>query len=304
MSTLRNYITVIGSSNTDLVLTCQNLPQPGETVLGGAFEQFAGGKGANQAVAAARALRKESTDLKVAFVGLCGDDDYGKKACRGLRDENINVRYFKRRADFPSGVALIMIGGKKRENIIAVAKSANDALGETEIEAAEVLLQRSKVVLCQLEIPLEAVTAAARITREYGGLFILNPAPARALPRKLYAQIHTITPNENEALQLTGESTIRSAAKKLHHWGCQNVAITLGAKGVLLYNENGFRQIAAPRVKPLDTVGAGDCFNGWLAAGLAEGKSLDEAAELAVRAASVSVMRQGAQKGMPFRDEI
>lgn len=295
---------MIGSSNTDLVITCPNLPQPGETVLGGAFERFAGGKGANQVVAAARALRMENQHLKVAFVGLCGEDDYGTQARRGLRDEGIDVRYFRRHPDYPSGVALILVGGKNRENMIAVAKSANDALGKDEIESAKVLLERSAVVLCQLEVPLEAVMTTAKFIQESGGLFVLNPAPARALPRKLYSQIHVITPNKNEVLQLTEETNIRRAAKKLYRWGCQHVAITLGEKGVLLYDAHGFRQISAPRVKPVDTVGAGDCFNGWLAASLAEGKSLDESAELAVRAAAISVTRKGAQNSMPLRNEI
>ncbi|MEO6907499.1 MAG: ribokinase, partial [Abditibacteriaceae bacterium] len=233
-----------------------------------------------------------------------GEDDFGKRAWRGLRQEGIDVRYFRRHSSSPSGVALIMVGGKNHENIITVAKSANDALGKNEIESAKVLLRRSEVVLCQLEIPLEAVITATKITAECGGIFILNPAPAHALPQNLYPQIHVITPNKNEALQLTGESTLRRAAKKLLAWGCRHIAITLGEKGVLLFDENGFRQISAPRVKPLDTVGAGDCFNGWLAAGLAEGKSFDEAAKTATRAATISVTRKGAQHSMPLRDEL
>jgi ribokinase len=298
----RNYITVVGSSNTDLVLECEHLPSPGETVMGGKLRQCSGGKGANQAVAAARAISNPA--IKVAFVGAYGNDDFGRNARHNLRNEGIDVRYFRCEPSSTSGVALILIGGAKRENIIAVSQSANDTLNEKKIQSAKVLFKKSKVVLCQLEIPIEAVMETARMAADCGAQFILNPAPARVLPRELYPLIDILTPNKTEALLLTGATNARSAARKLLSWGCQRLAITLGEAGVLLYDQDGFREIAAPKVKPQDTVGAGDCFNGWLAVGLAEEDSFEKAAARAVQAAAISVTREGAQSSMPLRNAV
>jgi ribokinase len=197
-----------------------------------------------------------------------------------------------------------MIGGDDRENMIAVTQSANDALNAEDTRAANVLLQKSAVVLCQLEIPLETVLATAKDAAENGAIFILNPAPARALPRELFPLVSVLTPNEREALSLTNTDDVDQAARQLLDWGCQQLAITLGAEGVLVCDGNGNKRIAAPKVSAVDTVGAGDCFNGWLAAGLAEGLSLEEAATRAVRAAAISVTRQGSQESMPMRDEV
>ena len=294
------HLVVIGSSNTDLVLNCDRLPGPGETLLGGEFSQCAGGKGANQAVAAARA------GAKVTFVGAHGNDDFGKRARAGLRHEGVDVRFFRAKTKVSSGVALILIGGKNRENMIAVARSANDALTPDDVLAAKAAIARSGVVLAQLEIPLAVVTAAARLAAQEGVPFILNPAPARPLPRALFKLIHTLVPNEHEAALLAGPSrqNPRESALRLRKMGCRQVVITLGARGVLLADEAGIRTIAAPRVRPVDTVGAGDCFTAWLGLGLAEGLSLDDAAARAVRAAALAVTRPGAQAGMPHRREI
>lgn len=291
-------VVVVGSSNTDLVLSCARLPQPGETILGGAFERFAGGKGANQAVAAARA------GAKVAFVGAHGGDDFGRAAAGGLKAEGINVRNFTAKAGHASGVALILIGGKERENCIAVARSANDELVGEDIRAAQSAFRGAGVVMAQLEIPLEAVTTAAEMAREAGALFLLNPAPARALPGKLLKQVDILTPNETEAEILTGEAEPPLAARALLKKGCRRIAMTLGAQGVLLVDELGERRLKAPKVKPVDTVGAGDCFSGYLAAGLSSGLAFDEAARRAVFAASLAVTRPGAQVGMPYAGEV
>lgn len=295
---MASQVVVVGSSNTDLVLNCKSLPRPGETVLGGAFERFAGGKGANQAVAAVRA------GAKVAFVGARGDDDFGRAAHAGLKAEKIDVRHFKIKPEVSSGVALIFIGGKEKENMIGVAKSANDALSPDDVAAAGVLFQQATVVVAQLEVPLATVEATARLAWESGALFVLNPAPARKLPQLLLKLVTLITPNQSEAELLTGESDPSRAARILLRKGCTNVAITLGSKGVLLLDEFGERLVAAPRVRPVDTVGAGDCFSGYFAAGLANAYDIDEAAARAVRAASLSVTRKGAQSGMPFAAEI
>lgn len=291
-------VIVVGSSNTDLVLNCKHLPRAGETVLGGQFQTFAGGKGANQAVAAARA------GAKVAFIGAHGNDDYGHTAKRGLQTEGIVTTHFKARPDHTSGIALIMIGGKDNDNIIGVAQSANDSLSATDVHAASAHFKRAAVVMAQLEVPLEAVQAAAELARENNALFLLNPAPARKLPIKLLKLVDVITPNETEAELLTGESDPQRAALTLLKRGIKNIAITMGAKGALLCDENGCRTIKAPKVKALDTVGAGDCFNGYLAAGLVAGKSIDEAMLWAVHSASIAVTRSGAQAGMPYAHEL
>lgn len=298
MQTGISSVVVVGSSNTDLVVSCSKLPKPGETVLGGDFARFAGGKGANQAVAAARA------GAKVAFIGARGDDDFGRAAHSGLKAEKINVRHFKIKPDVSSGVALILIGGKSKENMIAVSKSANDALSPEDVYAAEPVIARAKVMVTQLEIPHRAVAAAGELATQHRVLWLLNPAPARKLPASLLKKVGVLTPNQGEAEVLTGEHDPSRAARVLHKGGCRAVALTCGAKGVLLLDKHGERFIRAPKVIPVDTVGAGDCFCGYLAAGLAEGLAFDDAARRAVYAASLSVTRSGAQAGMPPHSEV
>lgn len=288
-------IVVVGSSNTDLVLTCARLPSPGETLLGGKFERHAGGKGANQAVAAARA------GARVSFIGAHGADEFGRAAKAGLRKEKIDVRHFSERADVLSGVALILIGGRSRENVIGVASSANDTVSPEDLAAAGAAFQSAGAVIAQLEVPLATVEAAARLAHENGAPFILNPAPARKLPVRLLRLVHTLVPNEHEATLMTGLSDPAQAARALMESGCRNVVVTLGARGALI---NGERTVAAPRLKPVDTVGAGDCFTAWLALGIAEKLPLEDAVTRAVRAASIAVTRTGAQSGMPYGHEV
>jgi ribokinase len=308
-------VVVVGSFNTDLVVRCSRLPAPGETILGGEFQQFAGGKGANQAVAAARA------GAQVTFVGARGRDDLGRRSRATLRAEGVDTRYFVEKEGHPSGVALIMVGGKTRENAIAVAKSANDALTPADVRAAEAVIRRAAVVIAQLEVPLPAVIAAAELAKKHGVPFILNPAPARPVPKSLLRKVHILVPNAKEAAQLArtalaGKSTRKAPAKSvgakaaqsahaLLELGCESVVITLGAKGALVANTtSGMHHIPAPRVKPVDTVGAGDCFTAWLAVGIGEGLPLIEAAARAASAAAIAVTRQGAQAGMPRLAEL
>jgi ribokinase len=272
---MKPRIVVVGSSNTDLVLNCDRLPKPGETLLGGEFQQFAGGKGANQAVAAARA------GARVTFIGAHGNDDFGHAAKAGLKREGIDVRQFRQVTGISSGIALILIGGRDRQNLIAVAKSANDRLPDFRIPKAD-------VVVAQLEVPLPAVIDAARQADAAGIPFILNPAPARKLPAALLHLVHTLVPNEHE-YELLGRPR------------CRQVVVTLGAKGAQIV---GGPLIRAPKVKPVDTVGAGDCFTAWLAVGIAERLPLDKAVQRACRAAAIAVTRPGAQAGMPYRREV
>jgi ribokinase len=291
-------VVVVGSSNTDLVLSCRELPNPGETVLGGTLDEHAGGKGANQAVAAARA------GARVAFIGARGDDSYGRRAVAGLRRDGIDVRHFKIRSDERSGVALILVGGKSRQNMIAVSRSANDTLAPADVVAASGLIRRAGIVVAQLEIPLPAVMKAAELAAGYGVSFLLNPAPARPLSARLLRLIDFLLPNESEAALLTGERDPVRAAEMLLRKGCRHVIVTLGARGALFADFCGVRHFPAPKAKAVDTVGAGDCFIGWLAAGLAGGSAVEAAIQQALRAASLSVTRAGAQPSFPSRKEL
>jgi ribokinase len=267
-------------------------------LLGGAFARFAGGKGANQAVAAARA------GARVSFVGARGDDDLGRGAFEAMRREAIDCRHFSVRKNVTSGVALILLGGKNRENMIVVANSANDRVTAADVRKAAREIARSQVVVAQLEIPLPAVREAARLAAKSSVPFILNPAPARKLPASLLKLVHILTPNEHEAAHLTGASDPEKAGRLLLRQGCQNVVITLGAKGALVIDSKGTRHFAAPKVKVLDTVGAGDCFSGWLAVGVGKGYPLDTSVKQALAAASLAVTRRGAQAGMPYHHEV
>jgi ribokinase len=291
-------ILLFGSSNTDLVIVCERLPAPGETLLGGKFQRSAGGKGANQAVAAARA------GARVVFVGARGADEFGVAAAAGLRKENIDIRHFKVHKDVSSGIALILLGGKSRENLIAVAQSANDLLSPEFVRAVRYEFVKANVIVTQLEIPLPAVKEAASLASESRKPFLLNPAPARALPKSLLGRVHTLIPNEHEAAILTGERNPERAGEKLLKAGCQNVVITLGAKGALLVSASGIRRFAPSKVRAVDTVGAGDCFTGWLATGIAESLTMEQAVERAVRAAGIAITRPGAQDAMPRREEL
>ena len=291
-------ILLFGSSNTDLVIVCERLPNPGETLLGGDFQRSAGGKGANQAVAAARA------GARVVFVGARGDDDFGALAAAGLRREKIDIRHFKFHKGVSSGIALILLGGESRENVIVVAHSANDLLSAASAQAVKAEFPRCDAVVTQLEIPMSAVKEVAKLSHEARKPFILNPAPARAVPKSLLRLVHTITPNEHEAAILTGEQDPETAGEKLVQAGCRNAVITLGAKGAMLVNASGVSLFPAAKVKPVDTVGAGDCFTGWLATGIAEGLSMPDAITRAVRAAGIAITRPGAQDAMPRREEV
>jgi ribokinase len=291
-------IVVVGSSNTDLVINTARLPAPGETVAGGPLLRYGGGKGANQAVAAARA------GARVTFVGARGDDDFGTAAAAALRRERIDLAHFTVRRGAGSGVALIIVGGANRENQITIARSANDLLRPVDVSRASSAIAKAGAVVAQLEVPLAAVARAAALARRHRVPFILNPAPVQKLPAALLRQVSILVPNEHEAALLTGNRDPKCAAKKLLAIGCGAVVITLGAQGALVAEGSDLRTIPAPRVKPVDTVGAGDCFTGWLGAGIAEGLTLTDAAARAIIAASISVTRPGAQPSMPKRSQV
>lgn len=293
-------VLVAGSSNTDLVVFCERLPKPGETVLGGEFKTFGGGKGANQAVAAARA------GGDVTFLGAYGNDSFGDGARDRLEKEGIRVDHFRRVADAPSGVALILVDGVTRDNLIAVAKSANESVDPAMISAARSAFEVADVVISQLEIKDEAVYAVAEICSELGKQFILNPAPARPLTNSLYRRINVLVVNEHEARSLSGKEDIDAAVDWFEKQGCRAVVVTLGAAGAKFASfADGKRgSMPATKVVPVDTTGAGDCFVGWLGVGIAEGLCLERAVQRAIKAASLKTTRSGAQEGMPYREEV
>lgn len=302
MAQQRAHLVVVGSSNTDMILRVDRIPGPGETLLGGDFSTAAGGKGANQAVAARRA------GGRVTFVGRLGRDALGDEALARFRREGIDVTHVARDSGRPSGVALIFVRADG-ENSIGVAGGANQRLSPGDVAAAGRSISRARILLLQLETPLRTVAAAARIARRAGVPVILNPAPARPLPDALLRRVSLLTPNESEAslltgIRVTGLASARRAAAALLARGVGTVIITLGAKGALVADRAGSRLVEGFRVKAVDTTAAGDVFNGALAVALAEEAPLLEAVRFAHAAAALSVTRRGAQPSIPTRREI
>lgn len=299
----RKKIVVVGSSNTDLIVRLPRLPAPGESVIGGNLMMAAGGKGANQAVAAARG------GGRVALIARVGTDSYGKESVAGFRGERINLRGLVRDPKNPSGVALIFVSAQG-ENSIAVANGANDFLSPADVRRSASLIRSAGILVTQLEIPLETVAAALQLARENGIPTILNPAPARKVPRALLANVTYLTPNETECEILTGlklrgdKRMIRRAAAILLAQGVQGVIITLGRRGAYVATATLSKFVPAHSVKAIDTTGAGDVFNGGLAVALLEGGPLLDAVRFASAAAALSVTRAGAQTSAPTRSAI
>ena len=287
-------VVVVGSVNVDLVVRAARLPGPGETVTGGAFARHGGGKGANQAVAAARA------GAHVRMIAAVGDDELGRAARDELADAGIDVRGLATVPGVATGVALIVVDGTG-ENQIAVASGANGELraGHVAHALAGSADGGSWVCLLDLEVPDEPLVEAARITAAAGRTLLINPAPARAIAAGLLEAGPILTPNAREAQLLSGRADPQQAAKALHERTGAPVLVTLGAEGVLLLDERGVRHLPGFPATAVDTTGAGDAFSGVLAAGLAQGRRLDEAVERAQAAAAISVTVPGARSGMP-----
>ena len=298
---LSDKIFVIGSANTDMVVKAKKLPLPGETLLGGTFFMNAGGKGANQAVAAAR------LGGNVTIVTKVGNDIFGKQTIEGLKKENINTGYVFVDENAPSGTALIMVN-EEGENCIVVAPGANAQLLPADIKKVK-NIATAKIILMQLEIPIETIIAVAGNAKANGQQVIINPAPAQKLNDELLKGLFLITPNETEAFFLTGETvtddgTAAKAACVLLSKGVQNVIITLGRQGAYFQNNNMKLKIDAPLVKAVDTTAAGDTFNGAITVALTENMDWEQALKFAVQAASISVTRLGAQASVPYRKEM
>ncbi len=298
----KRTIIVVGSANTDMILKMERLPKPGETVLGGAFAMAAGGKGANQAVGAARA------GGRVVFVARVGDDVFGARAVAGFIREGIAVDYVFRDKVQPTGAALIFVA-RNGENSIAVASGANAALSPADVRKAAPAFEGTGFLLTQLETPLETVRAAAERAARKGIQVILNPAPARPLPDALLENVDILTPNETEAeiltgIRVAGERGARAAAEALKKRGVETVIITLGPRGAFVSGRDAEKIVPGFKVCAVDTTAAGDVFNGALAVALSEGRALVDAVRFANAAAALSVTRLGAQPSAPKRKEI
>jgi ribokinase len=298
----RASIVVVGSTNTDMVIKASHLPQPGETILGGTFFMSAGGKGANQAVAAAR------LGGKVSFIAKTGYDIFGKQAIDLFEKEGIDISFIARDHYQPSGVALITVDDKG-ENCIVVAPGANASLMPQDIDEAKEKFETASFVLMQLETPIETVEHVANISSAKKIKFLLNPAPATKLNDDLLKKITIITPNQKETEMLTGinvsdESSAKKAARYLQNKGIETVIITMGAAGAFVLHENNTQMIPGHKVKVVDTTAAGDVFNGALVVALSEGMNMNEAVAFACKAAAISVTRLGAQASAPERHEV
>jgi ribokinase len=292
-------LVVIGSLNTDLLVRVRALPGPGETITGGVFEMAGGGKGANQAVAAARA------GASVAMVGAVGADEFGERLLEELAGEGVSVAGVVRLPGAATGLAAIVVD-EEGENQIAVASGANHAFGAGHLERAfgELDLSRARCALLSLEVDDEVVVEGAERAAAGGMAVVVNPAPARPLPPELVALRPIVTPNEGEAAELTGREDPAEAAAAMVESGAAAALVTVGEQGVFVADGTRVERIEPPAVPVRDTTGAGDTFSGVLAAGLARGWELDRAARWATAAAALSVTKSGARGGMPAASEI
>lgn len=295
-------IIVIGSSNVDMVVRTSHLPAPGETILGGEFFMNQGGKGANQAVA----IKRLGGNL--IFMAKLGNDVLGRQSVGYFKKEGIDTRYIALDEDSASGVALISVDDHA-ENSIVVASGANMLLNEQDVDKMLEEMCEGDILLMQLEIPLQTVEYAARKAFGKGVKVVLNPAPARSLPKELFRHLYMVTPNRIEAEMLTGikianDADVEKVAEEICAMGVKNVIITLGSKGCLIREEGVSYRIDAFKVEPVDTTAAGDTFNGALCVGLSEGMDFKQAAVMASKASSIAVTRMGAQSSIPYREEL
>jgi len=295
-------IFVIGSSNTDMIIQLDRLPVPGETIIGGKFSTAPGGKGANQAVAAARA------GGSITFLSRVGTDMFGEEAIKGFAKDGLDINYISRDMNEPSGVALIFIG-ENGENSIGVASGANAKILPENLENLSNMFSEGDILLMQLEIPVETIEYAATVASEKNVKIILNPAPAQHLSDELLKKISIITPNETEAEILTGvkvnnDDDAQKAADILKKKGVDTVIITLGSRGAFVFDNEFNGLVPSFKVKAVDTTAAGDVFNGAFTVALSEGKSVKDSVLFGNAAAALSVTKLGAQPSAPHREDI
>jgi len=299
---MATHVAVVGSLNMDLVARAPRIPRPGETIIGGDFQTAPGGKGANQAVAAAR------LGAKVSMVGRVGRDAFAVALLDNLAAAGVDHAHVTQDPDAATGVALIVVDDAG-ENSIVVASGANMRLSPADVDAAEPVIAEADVCLLQLESPLEVVTRAAEVARAHGVTVVLNPAPARPLPGRLLSLVDILVPNESETALLTGRpidglAAAEEAARALREMGVGTVILTLGERGALLAQEGGAERFPAFRVAPVDTTAAGDAFLGGLAVALGEGRGLAEAVRWGNAAGALATTRMGAQPSLPTRSAL
>ena len=298
---MSNKLTVLGSINADHVISVPHFAKPGETLIGYGYHINYGGKGANQAVAAAR------LGAQVSFIGCIGDDDIGREMKRAFEKDGIDTQAIVSVSGETTGIAMIQVADSG-ENSIVISAGANAALNESLVEAFSRQIIEADYLLMQLETPLNAIIKAAKLAKQQGTRVVLNPAPAQPLPDELLAYVDIIAPNETEAELLTGvtvtdEKSAVESARVFHAKGIPTVLITLGSKGVYVSEQGNGRIIAGFRVEAKDTTAAGDTFNGGLITALLEHKAMAEAIRFAHAAAAISVTRKGAQPSIPSRAE-
>lgn len=290
-------ILVVGSLNMDLVVNVPQLPKTGETILGGRFATFPGGKGANQAVAAAR------MGAAVTMIGRVGNDDYGQTLRQLAARDGIDTHYIETDPQEATGIALITVDAEGR-NTIVVASGANLEITPQHVRAAEHAFSSADVLVTQLESPLEVVSEAASLAVKKGLRVVLNPAPARSLGAELLSGVEFFIPNEGEATQIAGTDTLEDAIQKLLDLGVKHLIVTRGEQGALLVTPEGRREFPAYTVRAVDTVAAGDAFVGAFSTGIAEGMSVEDAIRLGSAAAAIAVTRHGAQPSLPTRQDV
>ncbi len=299
---MKPRITVVGSVNMDLVFRTPRMPAVGETLHGHAFCQVAGGKGANQAVAAAR------QGAEITFIGAIGDDNFGVSSRQSLGAEKIDLTYLTTSTGIATGVAGILVDDSGNNSIVVTA-GANATLSVAHIDAASAVIAATQFLICQLETPLPTVTRAIELAHAHGVRVIFNPAPAQALPDTLLAMTDYLVVNETEASQLsgievTGQDSARQAAQALLGRGALAVLLTMGEHGTMIADKNGDQFIPAISVDVIDTTAAGDTFVGAFAVGLANGLTLYHASVEAQYAAALAVTKLGAQTSIPTRQEV
>lgn len=299
--TAKKKIVIVGSLNIDLVVRTVHLPRPGETVRGSDFGTYPGGKGANQAVAAAR-LAPE--DIIVHMVGRVGQDGFGTSLLQSLSESGVNVDQVLK-VPGATGNAMIAVE-ESSENFIIITAAANGTMTAADMDSIAPLLQEADALLLQLEIPLPAIERSAAIAAEAGALVILNPAPApeKPLPKSLLGNVSILVPNETEASALTGQDDPLQAVAELHGFGVPTVVLTQGAAGALVAQESAIEHVPAFPVSPVDTTAAGDAFVGALAVALIEGYSLKQAARFAAAAGGLAATKVGAQPSLPWRETL
>ncbi|MHB1458147.1 MAG: ribokinase [Armatimonadota bacterium] len=296
---MKPKIIVVGSTNTDMIINVPVLPAAGQTVVGSDFKILPGGKGANQAVAAAR------LDADVTFISALGCDSFGDDSFDRLASEGINTQYIVRKTDVHSGTAMIFVDASG-ENVIAVSPGANSRLTPDDIIAADDAFSETALVILQLEVPIETAITVARMAKKTGHTVLLNPAPMSSvgLPDELLHCVDILTPNKGELMQIVPDaSDIDDAVRLISAKGPEMIVVTLGKDGAKAYNKDGSTHVKAIDVDAIDTVGAGDCFTAALGVSLAAGNSLDDALLFGVTASGLSTLVCGAQQGMPtYRD--